>query len=376
MKIKQEYTLRQPTGTYTVGAVSFTYTYQPQGDGSKPRVIPCLCFYPAANKGEGKLKPYVHEKLMPGAGSITTNSYLNAPVADGQHPLLVFNHGFTLFNEANTIQCEELASHGYIVLCVGHIGGGSYELPNGELILVDNEQIMIDFASDAAGRGAFIPYAMWQQSDGRQASLDEQREQFQQVIEGQPGFTAHNRVWVADSLEALERFLGDGDNPLYGHVNPAQIGAFGMSYGGSAALSLTFDSARVKAAANLDGFYYSPVWQQPFTKPVLLMENSLGRTLIFPFMNAGHDAYLVTLIDSTHANFSDYSAILAENPTSKMVVNDTEIEMPMLGGIDPDRMEDLMNTLLLDFFGKYLKGEPSRILDSDAALEDAVLERR
>jgi len=54
-----------------------------------------------------------------------------------------------LFCEANTVQFEELASHGYMVLSIGHQGAGSYELPSDELLVSDNEKQMKELQADA-----------------------------------------------------------------------------------------------------------------------------------------------------------------------------------------------------------------------------------
>lgn len=82
---------------------------------------------------------------------------------------------------------------------------------------------------------------------------------------------------------------------------------------------------------------------------------------------------MVTVKNSTHANFTDYSEILAENFISKDVVEGKEVEQEMLGEIDPNEMERIMNVLLLDFFDKYLKGKDSQVLDTDDELPNDVI---
>ena len=146
-----------------------------------------------------------------------------------------------------------------------------------------------------------------------------------------------------------------------------------MSFGGATALNLTHASELIKASANLDGFFYSTIGQKPIAKPSLMVQNGAGLFLTYPFLNAENDAYLVTVKNSTHANFTDYSEILAENFISKGVVGDKEVEQAMLGEIDPNEMERIMNVLLLDFFDKYLKGKDSQVLDTDDELPNDVI---
>ena len=52
---------------------------------------------------------------------------------------------------------------------------------------------------------------------------------------------------------------------------------------------------------------------------------------------------------------------------------DKEVEQAMLGELDPNEMERIMNVLLLDFFDKYLKGKDSQVLDTDDELPNDVI---
>ncbi|GED69968.1 hypothetical protein BRE01_36700 [Brevibacillus reuszeri] len=87
-------------------------------------------------------------------------------------------------------------------------------------------------------------------------------------------------------------------------------------------------------------------------------------------------AYMVTVKNSTHGNFTDYSEILAENYVASSVIGDKEVKQAMLGEIDPNEMEKIMNVLLHDFFDKYLKGKDSQVLDTDEIPEDVILIRK
>lgn len=376
IKFKKKHKLRKPSGDYTVGFTHLSYEYNINEKENKTRVVPCLCFYPAKDIGEGKLKKYVNDSIHPGTNGIETNSYIHAPISDGKYPLLLFNHGFSLFCEANTVQFEEFASHGFIVLSIGHPGGGSYELPNGQILMLDTEKMMKDFHADGKGMGIFSEYGEWINRDGKFASIQEHRNFYKSIIDCQPGFTAHSEIWIKDNLVALDMFLNEvkqENSILYNHVDEKSIGAFGMSYGGSTAINLTHASDLIKVSANLDGFYYSSTWQESIKKPIMLMQNDMGQLLTFPYLNAVNDAYLVTFKKSTHANFSDYNEIMAENYVAKGIVGGKEVEQPMLGKIDTNKMESIMNTLLLDFFNKYLRSQDSQVIDTDNGPNDVIL---
>lgn len=383
MKIKESHKLRKPSGAYVVGCSSFYYEYEQNEHQDEKRLIPCLCFYPAGEAQEGRLKKYIREEILSGTSSIETNSYMNAPVAEGRHPMLLFSHGYCLSCEANTVQFEELASHGYIVLSIGHLGDGSYELPDGSIAKFDVSGLPEAVVADATkGVEIFQTYAAWLGGEGKEASFKEHHDYYERIIASQPNMIARNELWVTDSLTALEHFLAEAEREnaaFYSHIDAEKIGAVGMSFGGSAALNMAFVSERVKAIANLDGFFYSSMWHRPMNKPVLLLQNDsplAGHYLSFPYRNAASEAYLATILNSTHSNFTDYSEIMAENPISKSKIGDEEVEIALLGTIDPERMESVMNVLLVDFFDKYLKGKAARVIDKEDSLEDVILQRK
>jgi len=345
--------------------------------------VPCLCFYPADNVGEGKRKPYVRPAILPGAGAIETNAFLFAPVADGTFPLLLFNHGYGLFCESNTVQFEELASHGYIVLSIGHGGGGSYELPDGRIMHFDIGRAMEtprEFA--LKNMEIFPPYSAWLTRDGWKADMDEHRERYQSIIERQVQWVAQSTLWREDSLAALAMLESSDDTRvslIRDHTDTLTIGAFGMSLGGAVSLGLARDSDRIMAAADLDGFYYHEDWETPLAKPVLLLQDDsllAGHLLIFPYLNAKGDVYLATVKGSGQGNFADFNEILAENYIATAVIADQNVGQAMLGDIDPVRMGAILNQLLLDFFNKYLKGEESRVLDRDDLPDEVDLRRK
>ena len=101
-----------------------------------------------------------------------------------------------------------------------------------------------------------------------------------------------------------------------------------------------------------------------------------GHLLTFLFLNAENDAYLVTVKNTTHANFADYNEFVAENYVSKGLVGDKEVEQALLGKIDPNKMENIMNMLFLDFFNKYLQNEKAKIIDVANLSEDIFLQRK
>jgi hypothetical protein len=165
---------------------------------------------------------------------------------------------------------------------------------------------------------------------------------------------------------ALDQFLLDIEKPnnrFYRHVDRGHIGTFGYSFGGSTAVNVGLGFSRITAVADLDGYFYSADWERPVEKPVLFLQNDSTPVLTFPFLNAASDAYLVTVKGTQHGNFCDFGAILAKNQTTTATVDGKEVDLSVLGTAEPMAVEETINALLLDFFGKYLKGESSQFLD-------------
>jgi dienelactone hydrolase len=371
MKFKTRCRLRTPTGSYPVGCTRYLFPGSAARAGDLFGDLPALCFYPATEVTGRPIATYASEGILPGAGSILTNSYRAAPVSEGSFPLILFNHGFSLMCESNTVQCEELASHGYVVLSIGHPSDGSYELPDGNVLLFDSRSMMHLYRKEAAsGMEIFPAYAAWLRARGSSTDDEEHRAVYQRIIEGQPKMTAHSELWVQDSLAALQGLLQQdsaASPKVREHIDTSHIGAFGMSYGGSTALNLLQNSPLIQAGADLDGFFYSPRWQQPIERPLLIMQNDspyAGHIAVFPYEHAAGPAYLITCRDSTHGNFTDYNELLAENLSSIVEIDGEQVSIPLLGAIDPDVMENILNRALLDFFDIYLKGRTSEFLQT------------
>ncbi len=361
MELKQHYELPTPAGSYNVGCTYIWYEYEV--DGAR-RQLPCLCYYPAKDMANEQPRPYIDERILPNASGITTHTYIDAPIADGRFPLLTYNHGPTLFHEINTIQHEAFASHGYIVLSVGHEGQGSYVLPDGGILPVNLARNTFE---PPKALSTFLRYASWVKAGGVTASMEEHRYQYPQYLEASPHMVTLSELWTKDTLAALDLFLLEIERPdsrFYNRVDSEHIGTFGYSFGGSTALNVSLEAERITAVADLDGYFYSAHWERSVEKPALFLQNDSTPVLTFPFLNAAHDAYLVTVEGTQHGNFCDFGAILAKNQTATATVDGKEVELSVLGAAEPMAVEDVINTLLLDFFGKYLQGKSSQVLDT------------
>ncbi|MBL8266370.1 MAG: hypothetical protein JNL55_08310, partial [Steroidobacter sp.] len=126
-------------------------------DPSDRRKVMVQVWYPAAPSKQARLAPYaispqlygkdhwVHERAH-----VQTRSALDAPVAKApqRFPVLIYNHGGLHPHFSATFQTEFLASHGYIVVAIGHPGANEIErFPDGTTYKNDGNQWMVQPAN-------------------------------------------------------------------------------------------------------------------------------------------------------------------------------------------------------------------------------------
>ena len=358
MAFKKNHKLRKPSGKYSVGCMSFEYEYESQ-ETNGTRRIPCLCFYPSdAKDGLGSPKKYASEALFPEFKGISTNSYWDIPILAGKHPLLLFSTGLGSYLEQNTVQFEELASNGYIILSIGHEGSTSFELKSGELCVWASKEAYLE--GNKTSEEATKSYEKWLSESSETASQHEQILKYREYLNTFPYMNTLFDVWAKDSHVALEMFFeskDEGSVKLRNHVDYDKVAAFGMSFGGSTALRLAVESDLIKVAVSMDGsIRWSDEWDGTINKPFLFMctynPKSVMRKRVLSLLNSTSDLYSAEIKDSEHVNFTDYNDILETD------------ENGFLGEIEPDVMERIMNTLILDFFNKHFRAWESEYLDT------------
>ena len=362
MKMKTGFRLPEPTGEYKVGAKSLTLR-----NGNRP--IPVIAWYPAGDASGCALRQYIPPQLGTELSTNTTNSYENAPFADREEacPVLLFSHGYAMYNEANTVQMEELASRGYIVLSIGHIGEGAYLLDDGVLAQVDAE-IAGQLQSASAGSADSYKELVASVDAGEQGYF----EKLGTLLDKSAFLTGRAEVWAQDALYVLSQLAGGTMGELSANADLSKVGAFGMSFGGAMAAHLAMSDARITAFASLDGMLYSGRMTERIGTPSLLMQNGGEfRDYLRGFYRfSAADACIMTFKNSAHANFTDLS-VLTEPGDGEGALPDG-----ILGEIDGAWMARRINDYLAAFFDRHLRGIFSKILETDIEDEDIAYESR
>jgi dienelactone hydrolase len=155
--------------------------------------------------------------------AVTTNSCLDAPVADGEHPIVVFTHGYTGTFTDYTFLVEELASRGYIVVSIDH----TYEATAVEF---PDEHFVKSLV------GSHLTNS-WQTDDETLSSALTVR--------------LDDVKFVIDELQRLNTSTG---SPFAGRLDLTRLAFAGHSLGGLTAWFGVQRDARFKAAVLLDPY--------------------------------------------------------------------------------------------------------------------------
>lgn len=326
---------------------------------SKPgdkRHLMVQIWYPATfDAAASKRAPYIlHRELYPhddgakwmdAAANVRTTSVLSAPIARGSErfPVLIYNPGGGHPPFSATFQTEFLASHGYVVVAIGHTGLTRIErFPDGYAYKMDANDPNLP---EPRSEGSF--------------DVEQFRRQIDRYAQLMMPVHVQDIAFVLDRLRELNAERG---NRFYGRLNLDDVGSLGWSLGGALSLQASRDEPRIKAAMNLDGWLYTDVQKSGTHRPIMQMhgggfpasqraeqvaaerELSLVADSMFWQLYSKTDAdwYDLTLARAEHGHFSDR----------------TLFEPADVSLMHPRLAHDIVNRYTLEFFDKYLKRSP------------------
>jgi pimeloyl-ACP methyl ester carboxylesterase len=252
-----------------------------------------------------------------------THARLDAPVAAGRHPVVLYGPGGGNPRTLGTGLVEELASHGYLVVAIDHTYEASeVEFPDGRL------------ATDRRPPGT---------TRGQSAA-----------------------VRVADI-----RFILDA-------LGLDRVGMLGYSAGGFAAAEAMLTDQRIRAGVNLDGklldnddpILLSRVAQTGLDRPFLQLATPGHTRESDPSWAAFHTHQRgwfreLRLAQSTHLSLSDleiaipYLATLIGLPRAAVTL--------AIGGLDPYRCVAIQRAYVTAMFDQHLQHRPSPLLNRPSA---------
>jgi len=278
---------------------------------------------------------------------LITNSSRDVPLSsrENKYPILIFSHGFGEHYSQNSILMEELASHGYIVFSISH----HYECkfssyPDGRFIYIDMNSLRLQKIMQEMSN----PKAM--ELYQKMFSANNDGERMQVFVETRKiiptGLIESPKNWAEDISFFMDQLEGinQDDKIFRGKLNLDRIGVFGMSLGGIASSEISLSDKRIKACVNIDGGIYGAALEKEIQTPTMFLNSKrfLGYGKIFT-SKSKTDCYSLSVKESDHYNFSDYSIY----PVPSISF--------LLGTIDGEKTIEIMNVIVLAFFNKYLK---------------------
>ncbi len=294
---------------------------------------------------------------------IETNTYRSPRVADGKFPVLIFSHGHYSKAFGYYALIEEIVSQGYIVLNINHTYESTGSIfPNGEIELYNrtydsltNNQEMAEMAWNAPQE--------FQQAENIEAEFKAVEDLLQDYIAAESIKRWSKDISsVIDHLENEESF-----SFLKNHIIDSSIGVFGHSHGGAAAGQVLLEDKRVKAAISMDGTQWGEMVNGTLEKPFAYISSDWPEEQPnfnkHAFRNKSKaDFYNIEIENSGHSNFMDIPLMV-----NFAAVNEA-------GNIDPLKAYKVANSLIIQFFDKYLLNKPTNIFKMEKEFTEINIE--
>jgi predicted dienelactone hydrolase len=367
--------LPEPTGPYAVGTRYFywidrgrpdTYTSDPGDD----REVSVQIWYPAALTGEEAPIRYMRKEasralvafqdlpspLLDHFALVRTHAYLNAGVAQAETPFPVVTYSPSGLMSPHMSLFEELASHGYVVLCIGHPYWSPFVYgANGEVLPFDgqNERYQAWWAEENAA----VKEAKAQITVAKTTEAQERAQRRHNELK--PIAISDLRLWAGDIGFVLDELaeLDAGSGFLAGALDLERVGVMGVSKGGAAAGQFCVSDARCEAGINLTGFMYGDIVDVNLVRPFMFVNEEepwcpdCYVNELF-YKRAEGSAYQTKIRGARHASFSD-------NCLYGVLLHTLSGE----ASINGKRMAEIQNVYTLAFLNKHLKGLAAPLLD-------------
>ncbi len=334
-----------PTGKFSVGTDLFFWVDSSRtewftDDLNGPRKMMVQIWYPGIGHSserepymdrlEDRIPAFAMEMGLPtfAIGNMTNikaNSISNIPPLSGTFPVILFSHGLGGMRAQNTVQAEELASRGYVVVAPDHQYDANVSL------YPDNTSS--DYFSNVPKNSSEAEW--W---DIRLNQLDKR--------------TGDIR-FVLDKLQDVQ--IGIIETSLTGKLDLENVGIFGHSYGGATSIWSTMLDDRIDACLVYDAWFLplpDSILTKGMEKPFLHLgqtewENPVNyQNLDTLLLYSKNSHYKLEVLNANHFDFTDipqYSSLAQK--------------FKITGKIHKEEMKEIMNTVTLDYFDSFLRGK-------------------
>lgn len=395
------FTAPRPSGPHAVGTTRLVVEDPSRVDpfapvAGTPRKLLAVVWYPAEPAADAPVEPFwprgtdATEAIgLPAftfsqLSLVRSHTVADAPLASARTrwPLVVFSHGFNSTPWQNVVQMEELASHGFVVVSIGHTYDASrLTFPDGEVVRDNSRSRLPPLSSEEQREVARLGARLdsLEHPDSVRAAWRQTEAYFTRVgMYVIPSIEVwHDDVrLVLDRLTAIDagtdrETLGPRDR-FTGRLDLQKVGIAGMSFGGSTAGVTCQRDARCKAGVNMDGWQFGGILDRPLRVPFMYLSREGSRQ--FPvYFGASDDLIHLEVSGTTHGNFGDISIAM---PFFRWI---SRPNLALLGPAPGEEVEAIMSRYLVAFFRHYLLGEAQPLLEGGPpppGLERATLTRR
>lgn len=337
-----------PTGAYGVG---MKHCFNERNETANARMLSFQIWYPTPT-GEGDKLPFRNEEVIKAMAEfmgspqfalsyfsqIESYAVLDAPVVEDKNfPLLVYNHGYGGFTQVYQTVFEDLASHGYVVVSIGHEDESA-------LLIKEDGSVRANkpdnpFYTKRAPELNGPEIGQWQHIILNSDQPKQNELAYRKMLELTPLHNESTRLWAEDTRAVIKILKQNsaGANRPEACMDFGRMGIFGHSLGGATAGELSYGDALFKAGINLDGFQFGNLYGTSLGIPFLFVSsNPEGDRFLraSTFIDRSlADAYQVALETFSHDSFTDLKFILEG---------------------DEEAMK-LQRILIRSFFDRYLK---------------------
>ena len=354
-----------PSGLYSVGTQTFVLTDDTRlelySGKDEPRKFMIQVWYPARPEPDTPHAPWMNnapiyarqiasyldlpEFFLDHLKLVKTPAYQNAQFepASSAYPIIIFSHGWNGFAAQNTGQMLELASRGYFVAAIQHTYGAIVTVfQNGEIAYNNPSALPNDMPEPAYTETARKLVEQW----------------------------SGDITYVLDFLAEQNQ---DSGSLFFSSLDLDQIGVYGHSTGGGAAIQFCGTDLRCKAVLGMDPFM-TPVSQQ-------VLDNGISQPAFFMFSqgwvdngdsennhlfrqfyaNIDPSTYVISIQGTTHYDFSDL-------PMLTPIASRLGLKGPLKG----KRVTEIVDDYLISFFEAKLKGKPTNLFNGQDKYPEVI----
>jgi dienelactone hydrolase len=271
--------------------------------------------------------------------------------------LVIFNHAYWAGIPQSTALMEELASHGYVTVSVGHAFETPYFVrPDGSIQAFDPYNAEFAERGRERSRGHEIERQLTMTRD-----VQRLEKLIRELFRRRPKAVESVHIWVADIIAVLDELerRNNSDGPFGGRLDTDRVAVIGHSFGGAAAGQACLDDARCKAGINFDGLQIGEMLDRPLETPFLFFHHdnvgAKNRAPNLPFFErAQGPTYLAIIAGTGHLSFSD-ACLYPRTSLLRMA--------SPAGTIDGRRCQAIVNEYVLAFLDRHLGGRDTVLLE-------------